>query len=266
MFNGETDILLTDMIGPALSVAIIGGYHLWLRRRSQAAPAYRVQAVHAIARTAWVESVMVNGRDILAIQTLRNSTMAATFLASTAILLVVGVLNLSGQGDKLLASWGVLDAFRETDASLWDIKLLALVINLSVAFFAFTLSIRKFHHVGYLLNVPEDLRHPFITPAFVGSYLNGAGRSYSLGMRAYYMLLPLVFWLFGPTFMVVAAVVLVAILYRLDRATTDELESVAKVEARDTLQERTHQREIEAAVVERPVFSHRMPSGVAGAM
>ena len=40
--------------------------------------------------------------------------------------------------------------------------------------------------------------------AFVGAYLNGAGRSYSLGMRAYYMLLPLVFWLFGPIFMVSA--------------------------------------------------------------
>jgi uncharacterized membrane protein len=221
--------LLTDLVAPVIAATIIGGYHLWLRHRTRHNPAYTVQSVHAIARTAWVESVMTKGRDILAIQTLRNSTMSATFLASTAILLLVGVLTLSGQGDKLQVSWGALDAFSGTDPSLWDMKLLALIVNLSVAFFSFTLSIRKFHHVGYLLNVPEELRHPCITPAFVGAYLNGAGRSYSLGMRAYYMLLPLVFWLFGPIFMVSASVGLVAILYRLDRA-TDELESVPQVD------------------------------------
>lgn len=266
MIHGETHILFTDLIAPAVSAAIIGGYHLWLRRRSRGDPAFTVPGVHSIARTAWVESIMDNGRDILAIQTLRNSTMAATFLASTAILLVVGVLNLSGQGDKLQVFWGVLDAFSGTDASLWDMKLLALVVDLSVAFFSFTLAIRKFHHVGYLLNVPKARRHPRITPAFVGSYLNGAGRSYSLGMRAYYMLLPLIFWLFGPTFMVGASLVLVVILYRLDRATTDELDAVAEVDAQVMRLESDPQRGIGSSVAEHPAFASQVPRGVAGAM
>ena len=210
--------IFIDAAAAGLGALILAGYHGWLLWRVRRQPAYTVQSIHALARSAWVESVMKNGRDILAVQTLRNSTMAATFLASTAILLIVGVLTLSGQSDKLEIAWNALNSFHATDPSLWLIKLLALIVDLSFAFFSFTLAIRKFHHVGYLLNVPEDGRHPLLTPAYVAAYLNRAGSFYTLGMRAYYFLLPLVFWLFGPVLMVVASVALVAILYRLDRA------------------------------------------------
>ena len=36
-------------------------------------------------------------------------------------------------------------------------------------------------------------------------------------MRAYYLAVPLVFWLFGPHFMLLATLVLIPILYYLDR-------------------------------------------------
>ena len=45
------------------------------------------------ARQRWVREIMRNQRDILAVQTLRNQVMAATFLASTAILISLGLLN-----------------------------------------------------------------------------------------------------------------------------------------------------------------------------
>lgn len=49
--------------------------------------------MNAMARTAWVERIMQNEDGILAVQTLRNSTLVATFLASTAVLLIIGVLT-----------------------------------------------------------------------------------------------------------------------------------------------------------------------------
>ena len=45
-----------------------------------------------------------------------------------------------------------------------------------------------------------------------------APRYYSSGMRAYYFTVPLLFWLFGPLLMVISSLVLVFVLYRLDRA------------------------------------------------
>lgn len=209
---------LPDIVALTISAIALTAYHVYLTWRVARDPSYSVQALHAVARTAWVESIMKNGRDILAVQTLRNSTMAATFLASTAILLIVGVLSLSGQGDKLGITWHALSSVTETPPALWMAKLLFLIVDLSFAFFTFAQSVRKFHHVGYLVNVPKDFNHPVITPRYVAAYLNRAGRYYSMGMRAYYFLLPLVFWLFGPHLMVGATLVLVFVLYHLDRA------------------------------------------------
>lgn len=207
-----------DIAGLAVSAALLGAYNYFLARKEKRDPAYTVRAVNALARTAWVETVMTEGRDVLAVQTLRNSTMAATFLASTSVLLIIGVLTLSGQGDKLDATWHSLNLYGARHTELWIVKLLFLLLDLFVAFFSFSMSIRVFNHVGYMINVPLALNHKAISPAHVAIHLNRAGRFYSIGMRAYYYTVPLVFWLFGPHFMLLATLALIFVLYRLDRA------------------------------------------------
>ncbi|MDD5248551.1 MAG: DUF599 domain-containing protein [Rhodocyclaceae bacterium] len=207
-----------DVAGLAISALLLIAYNLYLSRKEKRNPAYTVRAVNTIARTAWVESVMANGKDVLAVQTLRNSTMAATFLASTSVLLIIGVLSLSGQGDKLEATWHSLNLIGAKHTELWMMKLLFLLLDLFFAFFSFSMSVRVFNHVGYMINVPLSLNHKSISPQHVAIHLNRAGRFYSLGMRAYYYAVPLVFWLFGPHFMLLATLGLIVVLYRLDRA------------------------------------------------
>jgi uncharacterized membrane protein len=207
-----------DMVGFVLSAALLAAYQLYLQQRVKRNPAYTVQAVNVMARTAWVERIMKNEDGILAVQTLRNSTMAATFLASTAVLLIIGVLTLSEQGDKLGSSWHSLNVIGATRPELWITKLLMLMLDLFVAFFSFSMSIRVFNHVGYMINVPKAAGHKSISPRHVAVHLNRAGRFYSIGMRAYYFLVPLVFWLFGPHFMLLATACLIFVLYKVDRA------------------------------------------------
>ena len=208
-----------DLISFVLSVLILLAYNLFLSHKTRKNPAYTVQAVNVIARTAWVETIMQeSGKEILAVQTLRNSTMAATFLASTAVLLIIGVLTLSGQGDKLEGTWHALNIVGAKHADLWLTKLLLILLDLFVAFFSFAMAIRVFNHVGYLINVPLARNFRMICPAHVAVHLNRAGRFYSIGMRSYFTVVPLVFWLFGPHFMLLSTIVLVAVLYRLDRA------------------------------------------------
>ncbi len=208
-----------DLISFVLSVLILLAYNLFLGYKTRKNPAYTVQAVNVIARTAWVETIMQeSGKEILAVQTLRNSTMAATFLASTAVLLIIGVLTLSGQGDKLEGTWHALNIMGAKHADLWLTKLLLILLDLFVAFFSFAMAIRVFNHVGYLINVPLARNFRMICPAHVAVHLNRAGRFYSIGMRSYFTVVPLVFWLFGPHFMLLSTVVLVVVLYRLDRA------------------------------------------------
>lgn len=208
-----------DLIGFILSVLILVTYNLFINYKTKKNPEYTVQAVNVIARTAWVESIMNDsGKEVLAVQTLRNSTMAATFLASTAVLLIIGVLTLSSQGDKMESTWHALNIVGAKHADLWLTKLLLILLDLFVAFFSFTMAVRVFNHVGYLINVPLNRNFKMICPAHVAVHLNRAGRFYSIGMRAYYTVVPLVFWLFGPHFMLLSTVVLVIVLYQLDRA------------------------------------------------
>ncbi|MGA9667240.1 MAG: DUF599 domain-containing protein [Gallionella sp.] len=206
-----------DLASFIASASLLTAYQLFIRRKVKKDPTYTVQAVNVIARTAWVETVMNERRDILAVQTLRNSTMAATFLASTSVLMIIGILTLS-EGGKLESTWHVLNIVGATPPQLWLVKLICLLLDMFVAFFSFSMSIRVFNHVGYMLNVPLALNHKMISTAHVATHLNRAGKFYSIGMRAYYYMVPLVFWLFGPHFMFVATIGLLIVLYRIDRA------------------------------------------------
>lgn len=210
---------LTDVISLAISTVLLAAYHLYLLLKLRQNPQYTFQSVTRAARKAWVQGIMEDpNRGLLGVQTLRNSTMAATFFASTAVLLVMGTLTLSGQSEKLTTSWQQLNVLGSLHPGVWIVKVLLLLSDFLVAFFSFAMAVRLFHHVGYLLAVPVDQRPDGVTPHSVGLHLNRAGRYYSIGMRAYYFSVPLVFWLFGPHFMVSATIVLIAVLYHVDRA------------------------------------------------
>jgi uncharacterized membrane protein len=110
---------LSDFLGAALSVAIVIGYHAFLRLRVRRDPGYTIQAVLNRGRTAWVERMMADNAGILAVQTLRNSIMGATFFASTAIALIVGTITLSMQSDKVTVAWHSLSPIGAIDTQLW---------------------------------------------------------------------------------------------------------------------------------------------------
>jgi len=211
--------LAANVLAFAISLALIVGYQLYLRYRLRHNPAYTIQAINAQARESWVVSIMTaRDRDVLAVQTLRNSTMAATFLASTAILLIIGVLNLMQKNDNIGALFSPIRPDQVAmSAHIWSFKLLPLLVVFFWAFFCFTLAIRLYNHVGYLINAASDGSFG-PTPSYVALLLNRSGQYYSLGMRAYYLSVPLVFWLFGPLYLVAASIGLVIVLYHVDRA------------------------------------------------
>jgi len=208
---------LVDLGAYGLCVALVAGYHVYLRARLRHDSSYTIQAVNNEARSAWVENMMSDhSNGVLAVQTLRNSTMAATFLASTAVLLIMGVLNLV-HSDGTDA--GVLHRLQDSIVAGGDMaqfRLLILVATFFFAFFCFSMAVRMYNHVGYLINSGNAKFCP--TPQYVGRLLNRSGRYYSMGMRAYYICVPMVFALFNVYYMVAATMALVFALYHIDRA------------------------------------------------
>lgn len=206
-----------DIICLVISVGIFLFYHVFLSWKLKSNPIYSLYGATKLAKTDWVVNIMEDRRDILAVQTLRNSTMAATFLASTAVLLAVGVLTLSGQADKLGNTWHMLNLYGSTSASTMTLKLIVILGNLFIAFFSFSFSIRLFSHVGFIINTPISDGNYGTSITFVAMQLGKAGTYFYIGMRAYYFLVPLVFWLFGPLFMLASTIILVAIMFMIEK-------------------------------------------------
>jgi uncharacterized membrane protein len=200
-------------------LALVGGYHLYLRWRLRHDKAFTIQSVNRAAREAWVENIMSDKSiGILGVQTLRNSTMAATFLASTAILLIMGVLNLMQKGgseDSMLHS---LQSGLLASGNIEEIKLLILLVTFFWAFFSFSMAVRMYNHVGYLINSTNSKLEFCPTPNYVSRMLNRSGKYYSYGMRAYYLSVPMVFGMFSPYYLIAASIVLIIVLYNVDRA------------------------------------------------
>lgn len=207
-----------DLGALLFSVSLIGAYYYYLGRQMRRDPTYAIQGLNNLARSLWVIHAMTTpGKDVMAVQTLRNFIMGASLMASTASLLIIGTLTLSGQAENIAKSWHVLNLVSQHSAEVWIVKVLALLIDFIVAFFAFAMTVRLANQVVFMINVPDTGAHLNLSPHSVGQRLNRAGNLFSIGMRAFFFAVPLVFWLFGPMFLVIASTGLVFVFYRLDR-------------------------------------------------
>ena len=181
--------------------------YFWNTARRGRKAAYRsVQTLNQAVRDEWVHYTLADpSRGIVGVQTLRNSTMAATFFASTAVLLLIGTLNMTDQAERFSQLWSDVVVQGSGRQIVWTIKVLFLVADLFAAFFFFAMAVRFFNHVGYQISLPKQARPEWLSDDDIATIMNRAGRFYTIGMRAYFFAVPLVFWLFGPLFMLVAA-------------------------------------------------------------
>lgn len=206
-----------DVIAFIVSGLLLMLYYLYLGRCSRRHPETCVHALNAKLRARWVAMVMASDkRDILAVQTLRNSVMAANFMASTSILLIIGTLNTGEKIGPWLLQWHTGALGGGFSSAGWQIKLGFLLLVFAVAFFCFSMAIRFFNHVGYMINLSNSTADPLLYQQTC-AYLNRAGCYYTYGTRSFFMSLPLIAWFFGAYFLVLVTVLLIAGLAVLDR-------------------------------------------------
>jgi len=207
---------LFDWAAALISAGILAGYFLWLARKIAREPNQTVIGYSTIKRHAWVESIVEERRDILAVQTLRNWTTAASFMATTAILIATGALHFLvtiPQQPELLHQLNFLGSI---GPAVLTTKLLLIVGALLAAFFNFAVAVRYYNHVSIEINVANaDSDDAGI--ANVQQLMDRGAMHYTAGMRSFYMLVPLALWLFGPVWMLLGAGGLCIALYRMDR-------------------------------------------------
>jgi len=199
-----------------VSMLILIAYHLVLYRFFIHTPEKTHIGKANILRGLWVDMVMAEKKDILAVQTLRNWTMASTFLASTAILISLGALSFTFSGGDISSLSNQLSVLGPSSEKFASFKLLVISVTLFFAFFNFTLAIRYYNNAGFLINVPVDKypQNAEIEP--VTKTLNRGAVHYNLGMRAYYMTAPLTLWLLGPVWFLLGSLLITYVMYRMD--------------------------------------------------
>lgn len=205
---------LFEIVSVSTSVGLLGGYHLWLAHQIAHRPARTIVGYSTAGRREWVRSIMQQRRDILAVQTLRNWSTAASFLATTAILIATGVLHFLTTIPEQPQLLHELNFLGSPDPAWLTVKLLVMVIDLLVVFFNFVVAIRYYNHVSIEVNVPDPTEANI---AAVQRLMDRGGLHFTLGMRCFYLSVPLALWLFGALWLLLGSIALCIALFGMDR-------------------------------------------------
>jgi uncharacterized membrane protein len=205
-----------EIIFTGMGFLILFVYHTHLVYKVRTAPLTTSLGLTNHLRREWVETVMEEKRDILAVQTLRNWAMASSFLASAAILIGLGTINAAFSTAYAPGVSHALNLLGTSHEILWSIKLMVIIVDFFFAFFNFTLSIRYYNHASFVINVPSS-EDPIVSYDAVTRIINRGTTHYTLGMRGFYLAIPFTLWLFGPTWLLLGTLILTPVLYKLDR-------------------------------------------------
>lgn len=153
-------------------------------------------------------------KNILAVQTLRNTIMGSTLMATTSILLCCGIAAVisSTYSVKKPLNDAVYGAHGEFMVALKYVTLLTLFL---FAFMCHSLSIRFINQVNILINSPQDPMS-LVTSEYVSELLEKGYLLNTVGNRLFYAALPLLLWIFGPVLVFLCSATMVPVLYNLD--------------------------------------------------
>jgi len=207
-----------DWVEPVLisiGVALYASYHGYLVIRAKRRPWSTTIGQNHYARRRWCQIVVAERRDLLAVQTIRNSMMAASLLASTSITLssVVAayLVNTIINSEKGLAGIDLL-------ASTWLVpvhKYLAIISTFTIAFICYMQSVRSGTHASYLIAIPKGALR-YVTPEYTALVLQRGADFHTAGTRLFYLSFVLVLWLFGPIPPLILCCCMVPFLFYLD--------------------------------------------------
>lgn len=205
-----------DVILVPLGFLVVTFYHLWLWHKVRTQPETTIIGINARGRRFWVSAIVKDNdkKNILAVQTLRNTIMGSTLMATTSILLCSGLAAVisSTYSVKKPLNDTVYGAHGEFMVALKYVSLLTIFL---FSFLCHSLSIRFINQVNILINAPQENTSPVTIP-YIAELLEKGYLLNTIGNRLFYAGLPLLLWIFGPVLVFLCSVTMVPVLYNLD--------------------------------------------------
>lgn len=139
------------------------------------------------------------------------------FFASTAILILAGLVTMLGYAEKGQAILSSLPFVMKTTPLMWEVKTLLLVIIFIYAFYKCTWSIRQYSYVCTLMGSAPDAAVEFPKKEYAShcaELVSNAARHFNMGMRGYYFGLAVLSWFVHPLLFIVITTWVLLVLYR----------------------------------------------------
>ena len=137
---------LSDVIISSISFAAIVAYHIFHFIMLLRSPEKVQLGINLMERLRWVRRLMlenINQSEILAVQSLRNVMMAASFLATSMLVIAMGLMS------HLYTSYDDNSDF----PTFLDIRFMILTGCYFIAFLGFALTMRNLSHASYLVGI-----------------------------------------------------------------------------------------------------------------
>lgn len=169
-------------------------------------------------RRSWVENMFQPGNAITAVQSLRNINMAASFLASSCIVFVGGIIYIVVSLEQTSNLLTGVETIRIQDQMLF-LKFMSLIVMFLISLLNFSLCIRLLNYVTILVGAsPKTIEATVGEDAitYVTRLFSRAGIHYSLGIRGFYYSIPLIFWFLGPQLFLIFTVLILLLIFTLD--------------------------------------------------
>jgi uncharacterized membrane protein len=200
-----------------LSVFILTLYHVIQYIRYKINPLRTNIGNTKLERQEWVKTY-TEKHDVSAVQALRNWIMTSTFLASTSILLSIGIINLLSTIENWTLTHSQINIFSHLPQVNFQVKLFILLALYLFAFFCFSMTLRYFNRAAFQLGGPIDGNLAPRQNKLLYT-LNHGALFYKLGMRSFYISIPIIFGIFGSVWMFTSTLLLIIVLFYLDYET-----------------------------------------------
>lgn len=185
-------ILSTTLFSTLFPLICYYGYNLAVSLVERVRPS--LSTIMNIQRRRWVTNATRRETPFDAILA-GNLMGSVSFLASTAVLLILAVFAVFGQVPALMETLSSLSLERGYTMLDLQLHLVVMLAMFVLAFFAFTLSLRQFNHFCILIGASD---HTVKTPAeeirTIARINAMAAQSFNAGIRAYYFAIPMVAW------------------------------------------------------------------------
>ena len=194
-------------------------YSVIARRRAR--HSFCIASVLHKYRQQWMENMMQRENRIADASLLSNLERNASFLASTAILVIAGLVTTLASVEKVHAMLETVPFFNVHASPVQlQFKIIVLLMIFIYAFFTFTWAMRQYGFCAVLVGAAPIVEEGHELQAahrcyahYTAKVIDQAGHSYNYGLRAYYFSLAVLTWLLSAWVFIGAVAMVVSVLY-----------------------------------------------------